>query len=454
MTETAAWPPAAAPAALWRSLGAALARAGAMAAAPGTPLLLSAQGVWALSGTPVLHESFATWCALHPGQACTLWAGADVLVDLLADNEPALRAPAARTAWARRVLQHYHGDDAQTWPLWPWLLHGAAGTSALRGAALAALRADATAQGVTLRAVLPLWPQLLRGALAEVVRPQDHHCCWLVEAPLAAPATATPVLTQVQLQRGRITGLQRRRLQGPVGAALQGLLDEAAQPSAHTLLWWGAPPWPDDTWPVELRPAQVLPDGGRLALPAQPAPGDFLQPEPRASALAWLWLATCASVLAVAALEAHGAWQQRAEAQTPGAHSASLVAAREGAVPSSPVPPASAADGTGPALQDLQARRGHPWAAAFGATELPAVAGLRWLAMEHGATGELRLQGLAKDPDSVHRAAAALRLQPLWRHVLVARLEAHEAVAAGAGPAPAGSPLSFEIVARLRAPAP
>ncbi|RVU45120.1 hypothetical protein [Rubrivivax rivuli] len=469
MTETTALPGAAAGPGRWQGLGAAWARASGAAHASSAPLLLTAQGLWSLSGTPVWHASFAAWCAQHPGQACTLWAGADVLVDLVADDEPTLQAPAARSAWARRVLQHYHGEAAQDWALWPWGLQHAAGVSALREVPLAALQAEAAAQGVRLHAVLPLWPQLLHQALLEAGRAQALHTCWLVEAPLAASAmasTAPPVLTQVLLRAGRLQGLQRRRLPGPVGASLKRLMDEAAPGSTHTLLWWGAEPALDAPWPAALRPARVLPDARSLALPARPGAGDFLQPRPRASLLAWLWLATCAGVLAVSALEAQASWQARAEAQArpslaaargmgEAAPGGSRTAAREAAPPA-----AEAALGT--LLNELQRRRAHPWAAAFLASELPAVAGLRWLSMEHGATGELRLQGLAAEPGSVQRAADALRLQPHWQTVLVARLEAQDAPAPGAAPgptaargtAPAAGGLSFEILARLRARSP
>jgi hypothetical protein len=436
----------------------------ARAAGRSQPLLLTAHGLWDLSGAGARHADFAAWCTSQAGQVCTVWIGADLLVDLLAGEEPALREPAARSAWARRVLQHYHGDDALAWALCPWRLQGAAGTGALRGVLLPELQAQAEAHGVVLRAVPALWPQLLGHALAAAGPRQPVQTCWLVEAPLAGDVDAAPVLTQVSLVEGRIASLHRRRLQQPLGAALRHLLEAAGQPGTHTLVWWGAAPVIDAAWPPELRPARVLPGTGNPALPDTVPAGDFLKPLPRASSLAWAWLATCAAVLGVSALEAHAAWQSLAEARVPSPRM--ILAATPGAPPgradAAPPRTATAAERNAQSLRELQSRRAHPWGAVFGATETPAVAGLRWLSMEHGATGELRLQGLAPEPGAVQHAAATLRSQAPWQHVLVARLEAQELPQQGAAitpasaqaAAPGASLLSFEILARLRPPAP
>jgi hypothetical protein len=443
-----------------RGLGSALSRA----AGRSQPLLLTAQGLWDLADLGEPQPDLAAWGLSRAGQACTVWLGADLLVDLLAVEEAALRDAAARSEWARRVLQHYHGDDALRWPLWPWRLRGAAGASALQGVSLPALQAQAEGQGVKLRTVSALWPQLLVHALAVAPRKQPRQTCWLVEAPLTPRTGAAPVLTQVVLTEGRITGLQRRRLQQPVGSSLRQLLEEAGPGGTHTLLWWGAAPEIDAAWPPALQPARVLPAGGQ-ALSLDPgSAGDFMNPVPRAGALAWAWLATCAAVLTVAGLEAHAAWQARDEAR---AHSAAVAltapvaAGTARADATAPRQAATPAEREAQSLRELQARRSHPWGAVFAATELPAVAGLRWLSMEHGTSGELRLQGLAPEPGAVQRAADTLRAQAPWQQVLVARLEAQDepAAASPAAPAarnnvPAASLLSFEIQARLRPPLP
>ena len=111
-----------------------------------------------------VYRDFGAWCAVHPGQACELWIGASALAEVAGGEHggaQTLRAPAARVAWMRRVLHHYHGEAAALWPLLPWPASGAWGASALRGATLAELQAQAQAHGVVLRAVRPLWPRLL-----------------------------------------------------------------------------------------------------------------------------------------------------------------------------------------------------------------------------------------------------------------------------------------------------
>src|SRR5262249_35713449 len=77
------------------------------------------------------YGSFAQWCAAHPGERCVVWVGASLSYELLPDAGLRLDGARARLAWARRVLVHYHGAGADTWPLAAW--RGAAsGISALR----------------------------------------------------------------------------------------------------------------------------------------------------------------------------------------------------------------------------------------------------------------------------------------------------------------------------------
>ena len=419
------------------------------------PLLLAADGVWDPSQSQTIqpgYRDFGAWCAAHPGQACELWIGAGALAEVVGENSDAaqaLRSPAARAAWAQRLLHHYHGEAAAQWPLLPWHAPHAWGASALRRVTLADLRAQACAHGVVLHAVRPLWPRLLAQLLAQqtLLRRGVLGQAWLVEAGQAGEGQAH--LTRVGLARGRVTSVQRRRLQAPWAQALQRLIDEEppAAGAASALLWLGAAP--DGSLPLP-RAVTWLPPY-RDALPPGPGSGpDFLRPQARPGLLAWVWLGTCVAVLALAGAEAREAWAQRAQVQ------ALVVPAAPPRTATAPVRPMD------PAELAHRQRLQHPWQAVFMASEAPAVAGLRWLSLDHRAGAELRLQGQSSDAGPVQLAAAALRQQPAWQQVLVARLEAQPpgpAASAGTGQSKGqgtGQDLrvSFEIVARLREAAP
>jgi hypothetical protein len=374
------------------------------------------------------HAGFGAWCSAHPGRGCVLWLDSSSLTDLVCEAGAPLRAPAARTAWARRVLQHYHGDAAAGWAMLPWRWRAAWGVSALRGRALETLQAQATAHGVQLRAVRPMWPVLLERLLAQRpgLRRAGAAQAWLVEAD-----DGQALLTRILLASGQVQAVNRRRLGTPLARQLESLLQEEPRlaDDAVALLWLGAAP----AEPLPLTPALSLAAPYAGVLPGVGTGPDFLQPQSRPGRLAWAWLATALVVLAVTAWDARLAWLEREQAE--------LVVM--------PVPPVlrSAAQ---PAALDtereaLLQRLRHPWQAVFLASEAPAAAGLRWLALEHQAGGELRLQGVAADPAPVQQVAAHLRRQPPWQQVLVSRLEVVEGQA---------DSHAFEIVARLPGHAP
>jgi hypothetical protein len=405
-------------------------------------LLLNGEGLWDPAHGGQAYRDFEAWCAAHPGQPCELWIGASALAEVGGDDDAGaetLRSPAARADWVRRVLHHYHGEAATQWPLLPWQAAGAWGASALRGVTLADLKLAGKAHGVVLRAVRPLWPRLIAQLLAQQaqLRRSGVGQAWLVEAVRAGGGPAH--LTRVGLTRGRISSVQRRRLELPWGPALQRLLEEEppAAGAMPALLWLGSAP--DGKLP--LQPAITLLPPYREALPQGAGGGpDFLQPQPRPGMVAWAWLGTCAAVLALAAGDAREAWAHRAQVQ---------AVAVPAAPPRTVATRAGAAD---PAEQALRQRLQHPWREVFLASEVPATAGLRWLSLEHRAGTELRLQGEAGDSGPVQRAAAALRQRPAWQQVLVARLEAQPprpGANPGSGPGP-GLGVSFEIAARLR----
>jgi hypothetical protein len=386
------------------------------------PLLLAGDGLWDLTSHE-RHDDLAAWCATHEGQRCVLWVGGAYLADLVCEPGLPLDGKQARMDWARRVFVHYHGTAASTWALLPWQRRAARGVSALHGLDLATMRERAAERRVQIVAVHPLWPVVLERLLAQrpALRTAAQARALLLEHRGDSHGA---VLTTVSLQQGRVRAVHRRRLDALVLDGLQAVLREDAdaqgQPAAAWLL---------DLQGLQGLPMAVLDVAGNTPSPfdksllrgATAAP-DFLQPLPRAGAVVWGGLAVSLLVLGLAGLDAHAAWLARNEALA-------LVVPRA-------VPAALKAIAFNPADAALQQRLAHPWREVFLASELPAGGGLIWLNMEHQIGGDLRLQGVAPAAEPVQRAAAALRSRPVWRQVLVSRLETE------------AQGLSFEIVAR------
>lgn len=193
--------------------------------APARALWLGPGGLWDAGATawpqrrgpvqaPQHHAGLADWCQGRRGQAARLWLSGHWLHEVLVDARLPLADDAALLAYARGLLQHYHGDAAAAWPLAAWRAGGARGVSALHGVPLAPLRAAARQAGVALRSVQPAWAAALAAARRR--------------APLLARAPAARLLvvegdqfSQIDLAGGRITALQQRRLAAPTWAALQ-----------------------------------------------------------------------------------------------------------------------------------------------------------------------------------------------------------------------------------------
>lgn len=204
-------------------------------------LWLGRQGLWdygAMPGwwrpavpaasAPVAHASFDAWCQAHPGAACRLVVSSWLLHELLLDPALPLADDRARLAYARGLLQHYHGDDAADWPLAAWQVAGRRGVSALHGLRLTALQDSARQAGVGLRSVRPWWRLAL--TLAQQQLPSLHQ------------ATAVRLLvvdgglvTQIDLLRGTLDRLENRRLCAAEGPALQALVDGAPVGPCHAL---------------------------------------------------------------------------------------------------------------------------------------------------------------------------------------------------------------------------
>lgn len=206
---------------------------------------------------------FEAWCRDLPGTAVELLVSARALHELVVEAGLPLADLDAVQAYAQQQFAHYFGAAAQRFAIAPWKLGQVAGASALHGLDLAALRSQAEAARVRLAAVRPAWS------------------AWLASLPAATRAGTGRVVWHegevavvIQLDRGRVTGLQSRRIQ-----SLADLGGEAP-------LAVGTPV------------SDLLPQPG----PASPQP-DFL-PRSGRSPLAWPLAATGVLVLATAAWSA------------------------------------------------------------------------------------------------------------------------------------------------------
>ena len=202
---------------------------------------------------------------------------------------------------------------------------------------------------------------------------------------------------------------------------------------------------------------------------ALPQP-DFLRPVRRPGALAWVGCGTALLVLGAAAADGYSAWQARAAALdtldravqrqqrgqrpaaaaltktdapaavTTGAAARAATSAATGNATgtgtgtatgtASAIATTTAASAQQAAAQRALRRLAQPWADVWAASEAASVPGITWLALAHGETGSLRLNGLAPDAGTALQAAQALRLHhppaggSRWQGVLLSSLEA------------------------------
>ena len=165
---------------------------------------------------------------------------------------------------------------------------------------------------------------------------------------------------------------------------------------------------------------------------------EFLALPARPPALAWIWAATGALVLAATVVEAMGLEQQIDDQRS------RLSKATQRAVrsppPGSVVPVAvGSTAGSGLAVRTAQqvARDlAHPWGAILASVESETPAGLQWLLLDHGVDSpDLRLEGLAPNVASVMGLVDALSARVGWSNVVASRLQAPDArVLAAPGP--------------------
>ncbi|MFT7776384.1 hypothetical protein [Roseateles sp.] len=347
-------------------------------------------------------DEFEAWCREHPGTAVELVVSARALHELVAEPGLPLADLDAVQAYAQQQFAHYFGASAQRFAIAPWKLGDAAGASALHGLDLATLRAQAEAARVRLAAVRPAWAAWL-ASLPAATRAGSGRVVWHEGAEGAMTAVV------IVLDRGRVTGLQSRRV--------QSLADLGAEA------------------PVAVgTPADQLTAN---AGPAAPQP-DFL-PRSGRSPLAWPLAATGMLVLATAAwstVDSHRALEAALAARD-----------RVASLRPAPTPRPAARSRAEPAENrsavEARALLAMPWEPLLTRVETVGADArtIAWLGLDASAgRGELRLEGLTPDKLLALQLAEQLGTTPGWRQVVLSRFSAAETGLVGQ---------RFEIQARV-----
>ncbi len=351
---------------------------------------------------------FEAWCRDRPGTAVELIVSARAWHELVCEPGLPLADLDAVQAYAEQQFAHYFGSAAQRFAMAPWQLGAdasmSAGASALHGLDLAALRAQAEASQVRLHAVRPAWAAWL-ASLPAATRAGSGRAVWHEEG----------VAVLIQLDRGRVTGLQSRRLTSLADLGADAPLavgtpdtDFAPQPGPAT-------PQPD-----------VLPRSGR-------------------SPLAWPLAATGALVLATAAwsaAESHRALDAAQDARD------RVVALRSKPSAKVAAPPARGQATVQPAenrsATEARALLAMPWEPLLTRIETAGAGAkpIAWLGMDASAgRGELRLEGLTPDKLLALQLSEQLGTTPGWRQVVLSRFSNAETGLVGQ---------RFEINARVK----
>lgn len=344
---------------------------------------------------------FEAWCRECPGTAVELVVSARALHELVTEPGLPLADLDAVQAYAQQQFAHYFGAAAQRYAVAPWQLGEAAGASALHGLDLAVLRAQADAARVRLAAVRPAWAAWL-ASLPAATRAGSGRAVW--HEGVAGAMTAV----LIQLDRGRVTGLQSRRV---------GTLADLG---------------PDTPLAVGTPAGDLAPQPG----PATPQP-DFL-PRSARSPLAWPLAATGALVLATAAWSAVDSHRGLEAAQAARDRVAQLRPAAK------PQPRrTAAAPAENRAAADARALLAMPWEPLLSRVETVGADArtIAWLGLDASAgRGELRLEGLTPDKLLALQLAEQLGTTPGWGQVVLSRFSAAETGLVGQ---------RFEISARV-----
>jgi len=400
---------------------------------------------------PVTGEPWAPADALPDTGELDLVLSEQVLLPLVADADLALHDSDAIRHHAAQLLSHYHGVQAQSWPLAAWS-EGRGGQRRCGAWALSSpelwpalqphvrsARPAALACLAVCRQQEPQWAQAPHAALAWV---EEGLLCWMT------------------LQSGVLQTVRHLRLSAPGPEALRQRLQVLQQdltPGTEILLAGHglAAAWTEEMALCRcLTPLEVKQPSSLLWTRPVPAPGeatgDFM---PAVQPLArWRWPLLGVALLCLG-LAAQEAWQARAQWQAAGEALASLQA-RQGRRMQAPA--IASRPGTRPAAVDhkalLEARLAlqQPWqavlaqveAAALDEQQRPRVA---WLALDLQASrGELRLEGQAEDRAQILAVTEALSRLPGWGEVLPGAIQPEEGGRPG---------LRFTLQARLAADA-
>jgi hypothetical protein len=328
-------------------------------------------------------DEFAVWCRDMPGTAVELVVSARALHELATEPGLPLADLDAVQAYGQQQFAHYFGAAAQRFAVAPWKQGDAAGASALHGLDLAALRAQADAARVRLAAVRPAWSAWL-ASLPAATRSASGRAVW----------HEGDVAVVIQLDHGRVAGLQSRRV--------QSLADLG----------------PDAPLAIGTPDSELAPQPG----PATPQP-DFL-PRSARSPLAWPLAATGALVLATAAWSAVESHRALDAAQAARDRVAQLR-------PTAPKPQArrTAAPAENRAATEARALLAMPWEPLLTRVETAGADAktIAWLGLDASAgRGELRLEGLTPDKLLALQLAEQLGTTPGWGQVVLSRFSAAE----------------------------
>ncbi|MBI3350642.1 MAG: hypothetical protein HY020_26030 [Burkholderiales bacterium] len=340
---------------------------------------------------------FEAWCRECPGTAVELVVSARALHEMVVEPGLPLAGLDAVQAYAQQQFAHYFGGAAQRFAIAPWQLGEAAGASALHGLDLAGLRAQAQAARVHLAAVRPAWAAWL-ASLPAATRSASGRAVWH-EAGVAVV---------IQLDRGRVTGLQSRRLQHLADLGL------------------------------DMPLAVGTPDGQLLPQPGPATPQSDFLPRSARSPLAWPLAATGALVLATAAWSAVDSHRGLDAAQAARDRVAQLR-------PAAKAPPrqTAAAAAENRSAAEARALLAMPWEPLLTRVETVGADArtIAWLGLDASAgRGELRLEGLTPDKLLALQLAEQLGATPGWGQVVLSRFSAAETGLTGQ---------RFEISARV-----
>lgn len=206
------------------------------------------------------YADFDAWCQANSGCEARLFVSGHLLHSLVVD--PALRLldePAVR-AYAAHQFSHYHGPQAQLWPMAVWAQPSNSGACALHSVDLPALMAQAASHDVRVRSMAPAWSAGL-DSLSKL-KP-----AFAGAQPQALALVEGRRVTWLVAQAACVVALQQRFIDTPRIDALADLLhrlviETGPFAEAPLVVGWGL----DDAAPASSLSAQVLtPLGQRTA---------------------------------------------------------------------------------------------------------------------------------------------------------------------------------------------